>query len=137
VKLGTVRGPPGSWPIGLLDGLYDNERAGRPRTISDAQIEQVAPPRSSPVDATQWSRWSMSKNPALSASTIGRVWKAFRFQPHRVEKFELSTDPLFVDKLFDLVEFYLDPPAAVHELEGGGHAGLQRPRGTAPLGTPR
>jgi hypothetical protein len=48
--------------------------------------------------------------------------KAFRLPPHWVEKFDLSTDPLFVNKLYDVVEFFLDPPAAVRELQGVGHA---------------
>ena len=46
----------------------------------------------------------------VSQSTVSRVWRAFGLQPHRVETFKLSTDPLFIDKVRDIVGLYLNPP---------------------------
>ena len=52
----------------------------------------------------------MAKQVALSHSTVGRIWRAFGLQPHRSETFKLSTDPLFIDKVRDIVGLYLAPP---------------------------
>jgi hypothetical protein len=52
----------------------------------------------------------MAQASALSVSSVHRIWQAFSLQPHRSETFKLSTDPLFVDKVRDIVGLYLDPP---------------------------
>ena len=52
----------------------------------------------------------MARRSGLSQTTIGRIWKAFNLKPHQSDTFKLSTDPLFVDKLFDVVGLYLYPP---------------------------
>ena len=52
----------------------------------------------------------MARASGLAISTVQRIWKAFSFQPHRSETFKLSTDPLFVDMVRDIVGLYLDPP---------------------------
>ena len=52
----------------------------------------------------------MAKNSGLSQSTISRIWRAFALQPHRSESFKLSKDPLFIDKVRDIVGLYLNPP---------------------------
>jgi transposase len=95
-----------------LDGLLDQPRPGRPRTLSDEQVEDVIVKtlETTPADATHWSTRSMAQATGLSQSTISRVWRAFALQPHRVERFKLSKDPLFVEKVRDLVGLYLDPP---------------------------
>jgi putative transposase len=46
----------------------------------------------------------------LSHTTIRRIWTAFGLQPHRSETFKISTDPLFVDKVQDIVGLYMAPP---------------------------
>jgi transposase len=114
VNIATVRKWRSRFVVKRLNGLCDEARLGRPRTVSDAQVEEVlvATLEITPRDATHWSRRSMAKKVGLSASTIGRIWKAFRLQPHRAETFKLSTDPLFVDKLYDVVGLYLNPPQA-------------------------
>ncbi|MTE17203.1 IS630 family transposase [Nocardia sp. CT2-14] len=95
-----------------LDGLGDEPRPGGPRTITDEQVEQVlvATLERSPHSATHWSRASMAAETGLSRSSVGRIWKALRLQPHRNDEFKISNDPLFVDKVRDVVGLYLDPP---------------------------
>ena len=65
---------------------------------------------STPKDATHWSRAKMAKRSGLSKSTVGRIWKAFNVKPHRADGFKLSNDPLFVEKVYDVVGLYLNPP---------------------------
>jgi transposase len=95
-----------------LQGLLDEPRPGVPRQINDAQVEHVITTtlESTPRDATHWSTRSMAKATGLSQSAISRIWRAFALQPHRVETFKLSKDPLFIDKVRDIAGLYLQPP---------------------------
>jgi transposase len=95
-----------------LDGLLDEPRPGAPRKISDADVERVVVQtlESTPRDATHWSVRSMAKESGMSPTTVHRIWRAFSLQPHRSETFKLSTDPLFVEKVRDIVGLYLNPP---------------------------
>jgi transposase len=95
-----------------LDGLLDEPRPGAPRTIDDAKVENVIVQtlESRPAGATHWSTRSMARHSGISTSSVGRIWRAFGLQPHRIETFKLSTDPLFVDKVRDIVGLYLNPP---------------------------
>ena len=95
-----------------LDGLLDEPRPGRPRTISDAQVEEVIIKtlESRPTDATHWSTRSMASEVSLSQSAVSRIWRAFGLQPHRTETWKLSKDPQFVAKVRDVVGLYLNPP---------------------------
>jgi transcriptional regulator with XRE-family HTH domain len=97
-----------------LDGLCDEPRPGRPRTISVEQVERVVVDtlESTPENARHWSRRKMAERSGLSRSTIGRIWQAFGLAPHRTETFKLSTDPLLVEKVYDVVGLYLNPPEA-------------------------
>jgi len=95
-----------------LDGLLDAPRPGAPRTIDDARVDAVIAKtlESVPDGATHWSTRSMAREAGLSQTAVSRIWRAFGLQPHRQETFKLSSDPLFVDKVRDIVGLYLDPP---------------------------
>src|SRR5260370_37849215 len=95
-----------------LDGLLDDPRPGAPRTVSDAQVEAVVTLtlESTPRDATHWSTRAMAARCGLSQTTVSRIWRALGLQPHRTDTFKLSPDPLFVEKVRDIVGLYLDPP---------------------------
>ena len=97
-----------------LQGLADEPRPGRPRTVTDAAVEEliVTTLESAPANATHWSTRSMAAHLGLSQSTVSRVWRAFGLKPHLQDSFKLSTDPAFVDKLHDVVGLYLNPPEA-------------------------
>jgi transposase len=95
-----------------LDGLHDEPRPGTPRTISDDDVESVIVKtlEETPVGATHWSTRSMAKATGMSQSAISRIWRAFGLKPHLVDTFKLSPDPLFVDKVRDIVGLYVNPP---------------------------
>jgi transposase len=95
-----------------LDGLIDEPRPGKPRTISDEQVEQVIVKtlESTPKDATHWSTRSMAAEVGLTQSAVHRIWRAFGLAPHRQETWKLSKDPQFVAKVRDVVGLYLNPP---------------------------
>jgi transposase len=95
-----------------LEGLVDEPRPGAPRRITDAIVERVIADtlETTPRDATHWSTRTLAKQVAVSPSAVGRIWRAFGLQPHRTETFKLSKDPLFIEKVRDIVGLYLDPP---------------------------
>src|SRR5262245_42006976 len=95
-----------------LDGLLDEPRPGRPRTITDEQVEEVivTTPETTPQGATHWSTRAMAREVGLTQSAALRIWGAFGLQPHRQETWKLSKDPQFIAKVRDVVGLYLDPP---------------------------
>jgi transposase len=95
-----------------LDGLLDEPRPGAPREIGDAEVERLLAVtlNERPAGATHWSSRILAKKLSISQSTVSRIWRAFGLQPHREETFKLSTDPLFIDKVRDIVGLYLNPP---------------------------
>ena len=97
-----------------LDGLHDEPRPGKPRTITDADVERVIVTtlEQAPHNATHWSTRSLAQATGMSQPTVSRIWKAFGLKPHLTESFKLSPDPQFIDKVRDIVALYLNPPDA-------------------------
>ena len=115
-ELGTCRETVGKWRrrfvADRLQGLNDHYRSGRPRSISDELVGQVVTRTlgSTPENATHWSTRSMAAACGLSRNAVSRIWRAFGLKPHRTETFRLSTDPLFIDRIRDVVGLYMSPP---------------------------
>jgi transposase len=138
-KLGIVPATVGKWRRRFvarrLDGLLDEPRPGGPRSITDEQVERVvvATLERTPKDATHWSRASMAAETGLSRSTIGRIWRAFELKPHLIDTFKLSSDPLFIEKVRDVVGLYLDPPERALVLCVDEKSGIQALDRSAPV----
>jgi len=115
-KMNTTRATVGKWLHRFRqrgpEGLHDDVRSGRPRTIKDQKVAEIVNRtiKSKPAYATHWSNRSMGEAAEVSRETVRRVWRAFGLQPHRSETFKLSTDPLFVEKTRDICGLYLNPP---------------------------
>ena len=97
-----------------FDGLHDEPRPGKPRSIGDQQVERVIVKtlEQQPRDATHWSTRSMAQATGMSQTAVSRIWRAFGLKPHQSEAFKLSPDPQFIDKVRDIVGLYLNPPDA-------------------------
>jgi len=115
-RLGVNRMTVGKWRARFiadrLDGLLDEPRPGRPRTVLDDRVEAVISRtlETMPKDATHWSTRSLASELGMSQSAVSRIWRAFGLQPHRQDSWKLSKDPQFIDKVRDVVGLYLDPP---------------------------
>ena len=104
----TVSGWRNRHPAWCVDGFCDEPRPGPPRRIDDAKIEEVVVKtlEETPTDATHWSTRSMAKTVGLSQSSISAIWRAFGLKPHRTERFKVSPDPLFVEKVREMWSVY-------------------------------
>ena len=127
-----------------LDGLTDEPRPGRPRTITDEQVDAVITKtlEGTPRDATHWSTRLMAREVGLTQTAVSRIWRAFGLQPHRQDTFKLSKDPLFVEKVHDVVGLYLNPPERAVVLCVDEKSQIQALDRTAPIlpmlpGTPQ
>ena len=115
-ELGIFRNTVGKWRTRFyekrLDGLLDEPRPGAPRKITDKNVEQLIATtlEATPKGATHWSTRTMAQAMGMSQSAVSRIWRAFGLQPHRQETFKLSRDPLFVEKVRDIVGLYMSPP---------------------------
>lgn len=146
--LGVNRKTVGKWRArfveGRVEGLHDEPRPGGPRTISDEDVERVIVKtlEETPRDATHWSTRSLANATGMSQSAVSRIWRAFGLKPHLVDSFKLSPDPLFIDKVRDVVGLYLNPPDAAVVLCVDEKSQIQALDRTAPIlplipGTPQ
>jgi transposase len=147
-ELALGRGTVAKWRARFLserlEGLLDEPRPGRPRTVTDEQVEEVVVKtlETTPKDATHWSTRSMAREVGLTQSAVQRIWKAFGLQPHRQDSWKLSKDPLFIDKVRDVVGLYLNPPERAVVLCVDEKSQIQALDRTAPIlpmlpGTPQ
>jgi transposase len=138
-ELGLANATVGKWRARFvsrrLDGLLDEPRPGAPRKISDADVERVVALtlETAPEDATHWSTRSMARRTGMSQSAVSRIWRAFALEPHRTETFKLSADPLFIDKVRDIVGLYMSPPERAMVLCVDEKSQIQALDRTAPL----
>lgn len=115
-RLKTSESTVGKWRRRFIesgvDGLLDEQRPGAPRTVSDEDVEAIIVKtlETTPKGRTHWSTRKMAENSGVSHTTVGRIWRTFGLQPHVVESFKLSNDPLFIEKVRDIVGLYLNPP---------------------------
>jgi transposase len=118
-----------------VDGLHDEPRPGKPRVISDEDVERVIVKtlEEQPANATHWSTRSMAAATGMSQSTVSRIWRAFALKPQQIESFKLSPDPQFIDKVRDIVGLYLNPPEAAVVLCVDEKAQIQALDRTAPV----
>jgi transposase len=112
ISRATVTKWRGRFAAKRLEGLLDEPRPGRPRTITDEQVEGVVITtlESKPKNATHWSTRSMAKEVGVTADAVMRIWRAFGLQPHRQQTWKLSKDPQFIEKVHDICGLYLNPP---------------------------
>ena len=138
-RLGCDRNTVGKWRKRFaergLDGVHDEPRPGKPRSIGDHDIERVIVKtlEESPPNATHWSTRSMAAATGMSQSAISRIWRAFALKPHRTEAFKLSPDPQFIEKVRDIVGLYLNPPDAAVVLCVDEKSQIQALDRTAPV----
>ena len=138
-RLGCTASTVGKWRGRFarrgFDGLHDEPRPGKPRSIGDDRIERVIVKtlEEQPSDATHWSTRSMAQATGMSQSAISRIWRAFGLRPHQTESFKLSPDPQFIDKVRDIVGLYLNPPEAAVVLCVDEKAQIQALDRSAPI----
>lgn len=96
-----------------LDGLLDEPRVGRPRTILDEDVSRIVDMtlHQKPSGATHWSSARLAEKASLSTDAVKRVWRAFGLRPGKADSFSLSKDPQFVEKVRDIVGLYMSPPS--------------------------
>src|SRR5262249_4288755 len=138
-RLGVSRGTVTRWRarflVRRLDGLGDEPRPGVPRTITDAQVEEVVVRtlEEVPEGATHWSKRELAAQVGISPTSVHRIWRAFGLQPWRTETFKLSPDPLLTDKIRDVAGLYLAPPANAAVFSVDENPQIQALQRTAPV----
>jgi transposase len=94
------------------EGLSDLPRPNTHRKLSDNKVEGIIRTtlNTKPEAQTHWSTRQLAEKLGVSQSSVSRVWRAFKLQPHRTSTFTLSTDDFFVEKVRDVVGLYMNPP---------------------------
>ena len=142
-KVDMSEGTVGKWRNRFVErgiqGLHDELRPGRPRSVSDEQIAELIQTtiNKKPKGSTHWTCRDLSSDTGISKSTVQRIWSTCGLKPHRYETFKLSTDPFFVEKVRDIVGLYLSPPTNAMVLcvdEKSQCQALERTQPVLPLG---
>jgi transposase len=120
---------------GGVDALADEARPGAPRKYGDDDIEAaiVKTLTDKPAGATHWSTRDLAKATGMSQRTVARVWNAFGLKPWLADTFKLSEDPLFVEKVRDVVGLYMNPPEHAVVLCVDEKTGIQALDRTQPI----
>ena len=98
---------------GGVEGLQRRQKRKRSRRVLTPELEQKildTTLQTRPPDATHWSVRMLARHLGLTRTLVHQVWQKYDVQPHRVERFKLSNDPRFEDKVRDIVGLYLNPP---------------------------
>ena len=122
-----------------VEGLHDELRPGRPRTHDDEKVAAVIDRalRKPPDAGTHWSTRTLARAEGVGKSTVQRWFALFGVKPHLAKTFKLSTDPLFIEKVRDVVGLYLNPPESAAVLcvdEKSQIQALNRTRPALPMG---
>jgi len=132
----TILAVRSSFDGGGVDALRQARTRKRARPVLTAELEQKildATLKTRPADATHWSVRCLATELGLSRMMIQRVWQKHEIQPHRVEKFKISRDPRFEDKVRDVVGLYLNPPERALVLSVDEKSQIQALDRTAPI----
>jgi transposase len=109
----TVNATRAAFVRGGIEAIQRDPQRKRSRRVLNKELEQLildTTLKTKPPDGTHWSVRGMAQRLGVSRMLVQRVWQRFDIQPHRVERFKLSNDPQFDDKVRDVVGLYLDPP---------------------------
>lgn len=98
---------------GGVEALRQRQKRKRSRRVLTPELEQRildTTLKTRPPDATHWSVRTLARHLGLTRTLVHGVWQRFDVQPHRIERFKLSNDPRFEEKVRDVVGLYVDPP---------------------------
>ena len=117
-----------------IEGLQDQPKPGRPRTIGRDKIAEIVATTLTPPEAvTHWSCRRLAKQVGVGHSTVHRIWQAYDLKPHRVKTFKFSRDPQLKEKVVDIVGLYLNPPEQALVLGVDEKSRIQALQRTQPL----
>lgn len=92
----------------MRDKTRPSRKAPLPDKVKLAVLTKTA--NATPLNATHWSRATMAKEMGISPSSVGRIWAEAGLKPHLTGTFKVSNDPLFEEKVTDVVGLYMSPP---------------------------
>jgi len=117
-----------------LDGLKDQKGRGRKAVYGvDKEAEIITTTLTPPANATHWSARRLAQKVGVSKSTVHRIWKAHKLQPHREKTFKYSRDPMLVEKVVDIIGLYLNPPERALVLSVDEKSQIQALERTQPI----
>jgi transposase len=117
-------------------GICEPQKRKRSRRVLTPELEQRildTTLKTRPANATHWSARVLAAKLGISRMMVQRLWQRYDIQPHRVEKFKISNDPEFEDKVRDVVGLYLDPPDRARVLCVDEKSQIQALDRTAPI----